>query len=1315
MTKFQPNPVSENTNKIPSKFNPLMEPKSQPGRVDFIEKIYEMSVKRGHAIKSVPMMKQKPLDIYSIYLVVKELGGVELVENSKKWPDVVEKLKQMEKLPSVESQNIHNTCQHLKKAYCRYIIDFEAVYDRQCNADVLLQKIDGKRLPPKKEKRPDSANLDPSRYEEEFNEASNHSSISHTNSLSLPPPISINSNTNQSQFSNPPSVKPPSETSEKSKQPATRNPSQPMADPMLRHKTPNAQPGMPSLQQQQAMQHFAQQQYWQRFGQPRPGFNPQYPGYMPRGYHPGMMQGHLGQPPSKMPRMDVPMHLQNHPIYAGRGGAPTVGNPNPRFLGQPNLPPHLAAKKMPEPVEEGPKSPSQLVVEKYETLTEKVKDSHHIKSIGAVLEPKKFHAKDINKGLGVDCFRLTMALKSNIQAEVTWALRHISVLLADDNSIKLFNFAQQHELFDTILDCYKRSLLDFIEVWEADLNGVKKVEEADDSPILKEIETELLQHRGLKLDQLDHSKFGPNHTYKIIKASDENIINRSEYWDRLDIKTQVSQKLKNSTSKTTTPFDIFGEKVTTNFDTTSTTPFSTYLGNISSLEPESTGKSSRGHKSTDKDKEDNEEESKLDKNREFQSSHNQYFYNLNDPLSGNQQQLNKYRKYRHERAVITKEARIYNPFPGVGVHLKHPKRKSTVKTEQLHAESAKSSSQATEKQSKTSNSVENPEPKSTTNSLLNTSNSSLISIKQETNIPLCQKVGNFYDDSLVFNNSDPDNGYDSESIHSESIQHSFSLLKNCQTQPSLHHPLASTQINQAQMPMPNESQTQPPTILDSDSSSTSNATNNPSNANLPVSPTEFLIQDPDEKHHPTLNPLDLKENLTKPDVYYLPEFTSQHYPGLNTSSYKNQNFSLNFCGTPKILNSVDLHENSDAHQKIYQILVVSNILKSLSCIPDNRFYFSSQMQVLNLLSLFLKRKLMKQKVFNEIKLATKQPPATNSPEVHNIKLERPNKPETPSESSSHDSGMDDKNLDDLENSNQGPSNSDPAATTTESKNSTSKSGPPNSQTSETSKNFKRPTQLTKIPKNYKISPILFQINKELENDSMEILNNIALTLDLIELPQIILQNLLTSLKKLILNFNEKSIYFEGNQLFDAHGNNFHFSAIEILIKLGIRTSNIDAIWNYFKMSDLELILKKLLTGINGSRNGFYYESSLINQVGGSNPLDTIVMTAGSLQNLQAQLTEKPSIFELHQSQIYRELCLSALCCLRTTQDNYVNHDNTFYGKNEDGSEQLYVKIFKQGKGVCILLNFIEEMVYKRCCFVQENKNIIDRKNLRRGY
>ena len=142
------------TKKVPSNLNPLMDPKDEPGRVNFIEKIYQMSVERGNPYKSIPIMKQKPLDIFSIYKAVKELGGVEKVEHEKLWSKVIEKQRDQGKINFINDGPTINTttCLAVKKAYCRYIIDFEAKYDLNVDADILLQKIDGKRLPPKRGK-----------------------------------------------------------------------------------------------------------------------------------------------------------------------------------------------------------------------------------------------------------------------------------------------------------------------------------------------------------------------------------------------------------------------------------------------------------------------------------------------------------------------------------------------------------------------------------------------------------------------------------------------------------------------------------------------------------------------------------------------------------------------------------------------------------------------------------------------------------------------------------------------------------------------------------------------------------------------------------------------------------------------------------------------------------------------------------------------------------------------------------------------------------------------------------------------------------
>jgi len=110
----------------------------------------------------------------------------------------------------------------------------------------------------------------------------------------------------------------------------------------------------------------------------------------------------------------------------------------------------------------------------------------------------------------------------------------------------------------------------------------------------------------------------------------------------------------------------------------------------------------------------------------------------------------------------------------------------------------------------------------------------------------------------------------------------------------------------------------------------------------------------------------------------------------------------------------------------------------------------------------------------------------------------------------------------------------------------------------------------------------------------------------------------------------------------------------------VKASNLDMLWSFYDMEVMEKILVKLVQGVSCQSN-----------------------------------------------QLYRELCVSALCSLRTGSDaNFVCHDAEYYGRPEDICQGLYLKVFKTGrvKAVGVLLRFLEDLVQKRIVYKQVTSN-----------
>merc|ERR1711879_795627 len=76
------------------KFAPLMEPRNEPGRVEFIETMFKLLDEKDPPVqmKSIPMLKSRQIDIFKLYNKVKACGGIETVYKEKLWGKLVNEM-----------------------------------------------------------------------------------------------------------------------------------------------------------------------------------------------------------------------------------------------------------------------------------------------------------------------------------------------------------------------------------------------------------------------------------------------------------------------------------------------------------------------------------------------------------------------------------------------------------------------------------------------------------------------------------------------------------------------------------------------------------------------------------------------------------------------------------------------------------------------------------------------------------------------------------------------------------------------------------------------------------------------------------------------------------------------------------------------------------------------------------------------------------------------------------------------------------------------------------------------------------------------
>ncbi|ESO07267.1 hypothetical protein HELRODRAFT_76486, partial [Helobdella robusta] len=99
----------------------LCEMGREPERTPFLEKLFTFMQNRGTPITSLPSICKQVIDLFSLYFLVKEMGGMDELNKSKKWRDISSNMG----LGSSSSAGFT-----LKKNYAKYLYPFECKFDR---------------------------------------------------------------------------------------------------------------------------------------------------------------------------------------------------------------------------------------------------------------------------------------------------------------------------------------------------------------------------------------------------------------------------------------------------------------------------------------------------------------------------------------------------------------------------------------------------------------------------------------------------------------------------------------------------------------------------------------------------------------------------------------------------------------------------------------------------------------------------------------------------------------------------------------------------------------------------------------------------------------------------------------------------------------------------------------------------------------------------------------------------------------------------------------------------------------------------------
>lgn len=101
-------------------FSKLCDMGDEPDRRAFLERLFSFMDEKGTPISIVPAISKQPVDLYRLYHVVREKGGLVEVTKSKKWRDVSGALN----IGASSSAGFT-----LRKNYTKYIFPYECRFD----------------------------------------------------------------------------------------------------------------------------------------------------------------------------------------------------------------------------------------------------------------------------------------------------------------------------------------------------------------------------------------------------------------------------------------------------------------------------------------------------------------------------------------------------------------------------------------------------------------------------------------------------------------------------------------------------------------------------------------------------------------------------------------------------------------------------------------------------------------------------------------------------------------------------------------------------------------------------------------------------------------------------------------------------------------------------------------------------------------------------------------------------------------------------------------------------------------------------------
>ncbi|KAM4541350.1 AT-rich interactive domain-containing protein 1B-like isoform 1-T1 [Fundulus diaphanus] len=94
---------------------------AEPERRSWVERYLTFMEERGTPVSQLPVVGKKPLDLWKLYIAVREIGGLAMVNKNKKWPELSNTL-------NVGTSS--SSASTLKKQYIQYLFAYECKMER---------------------------------------------------------------------------------------------------------------------------------------------------------------------------------------------------------------------------------------------------------------------------------------------------------------------------------------------------------------------------------------------------------------------------------------------------------------------------------------------------------------------------------------------------------------------------------------------------------------------------------------------------------------------------------------------------------------------------------------------------------------------------------------------------------------------------------------------------------------------------------------------------------------------------------------------------------------------------------------------------------------------------------------------------------------------------------------------------------------------------------------------------------------------------------------------------------------------------------